>query len=151
MMTDLQNLLSDAQAPTTGTTVSTNTIDLGAAGTVPAGFIARGTPKHDLGAGKEICVDVRTVTSCTSTSSDGTVQVQLITSASADLSSPTVICSTAAIVCPAAGYRFRLRGVPPMGAHGRYLGVQYVIAVHDLTAGAFDAGLVIDPDSYTQS
>lgn len=153
MMTDLQNVLSDAQAPTTGTTVSTNTIDLGVAGTPPPGFIARGTPKSDLGGGKKVFVDVRVVTTCTSGGSN-TTQVQLITSASANLGSPTVIQSTAAIAVATlvAGYKFRLGPVPSFGnAQARYLGVQYVIATADLTAGAFDAELVVDSDSYTAS
>lgn len=141
MLIDVQNLLCDSQAPTTGTTVSTNTIDLGAPDTVVAGFQARGAAIHDQ-FGKEQEVLVQVDVQCTSTSSDGTVQVQLISSASADLSTPTVLCSSAAIIVTTLkpGYQFRLK--PPHGITQRYFGCQFVHAVHDLTAGSFTVGLV---------
>lgn len=141
-MFDKENLLSDAQAPTTGTTVSTNSIDLGTAGTVPG---LGGTVPYDVGKGTPVTVLVQVVTTCTSGGSN-TTQAQLITSASANLGSPTVIASSEAIPVASlvAGYQFRLSGIPGPGVGARYLGVQYVIATADLTAGAFDAGLVLD-------
>lgn len=136
---DKQLVLSDAQAPTTGTTVSTNTIDLGAAGTVP--FLG-GSPLNDPGRGVGVGVVVQVVTTVTSAGSS-TVQVQLVESDNADLSSGTVLCESAAIAKATlvAGYRFRLPALPK-GISKRYLGVQYVVATADLTAGAFDAYLV---------
>lgn len=144
MMFDKETLLSNAQAPTTGTTVSTNSYDLGAAGTVPG---LGGTVPYDVGKGKMVEVDVQVTTTCTSGGSN-TTKAQLITSASADLSTPTVIASSEAIAVATliAGYRFRLRGIT-QGVTQRYLGVQYVIATADLTAGAFTAGVILDVQS----
>lgn len=139
---DKQNVLSDAQAPTTGTTVSTNTIDLAAAGTVP--FLG-GTITNDIGRGTNPpAVVVQVVTTCTSGGAN-TTQAQVITSASANLGSPTVVASSEAIAVATlvAGYRFRGLALGP-GIGQRYLGVQYVIATADLTAGAFDAWLALD-------
>lgn len=144
MLLDLQTLLSDSQAPTTGTTVSTNSIDLGVAGTMPPGFQARGNAPHDLGTGAfpgKLLVQVDT----TFTSGGaGTLRVDLITSASANLGSPTILESTPALALATlvAGYQFRL--ALPVGITQRYLGVQYVIATADMTAGSITAGFLID-------
>lgn len=133
---DKQNVLSDAQAPTTGTTVSTNTIDTGDPGTLPH---VGDTPDNDISRGNPLEVIVQVVTAATSANSTAKVQVQVIDSAAANLGSPTVLASSDEILVTSltAGYRFRV-GIPkPIGQ--RYLGVQYVVTVENLTAGAFDA------------
>lgn len=143
MILDRQLLLSENQdlSQNTGTYVSTNTIDLLATGVIPGRL--GGLPVSDIGRGNapELLVQVtETFTSGTSS----TVQAQLITSATDNLGSPTVIASTAAIAHATlvAGYQFRL-AVPP-GIAQRYLGVQYVIGGAATTAGTVTAGIVLD-------
>lgn len=136
MVLDKQNTLSAAQA-ITATANSTNTIDLGAPGTVPGG----GTMKRDAGGGYPVGVLAQVVT----TFSGGTsVQAQLVESDSANLSSPSVLNETAAIPVASlvAGYKFPLGTIPP-GASKRYIGLRYVV-VGTPTAGAVTAGLVMD-------
>lgn len=138
MIFDAQNTFSDQQA-VTATAVSANTIDLGVPGTLPW---RGGTFHNDLGRGEDVEISVtctQTFLTCTS------VQVQLVTSASADLSSPTVIDQTDAILVASlvAGYKWRLGKVPP-GITQRYLGLKYVVAGSAATAGKITAGLVLD-------
>lgn len=143
---DLQNLMSDSQtiAAAAGTVVCDHSIDLGAAGTVPPGFQARGTPRHDIGASAKppklfIQID-QTVTS----GGSATIRFDLIQSDNADLSSPDILASTQAIAYATlvAGYQPRLE--LPAGISKRYIGTQYVIATATTTAGTVTAGLVAD-------
>lgn len=140
MLLDKQTLLSDAQsiAQTAGTYVSTNTIDLGVAGTIPG---IGGTPINDIGRQRHLELLVQVVETVASGGS-ATVSFQLIQSANADLSSPTVLQQTPAIAYAGltAGYQARL--AVPAGITQRYLGVQYVIATATTTAGKVTAGLV---------
>ena len=138
---DKQLVFSDAQEFLTGTTVSTNTVDLGAVGTVP--FVG-GSPSLYPSRGSDMKVLVQVVTTCTSGGSN-TTEANVITSAAAALTSPTVIASSEAIAVATlvAGYKFRGMALTPHTAQ-RYLGVQYVVAAADLTAGAFDAWLALD-------
>lgn len=142
MYLDKQTLLSDDQdlSQAAGTYVSTNTIDLGTAGTIPH---LGGTPLMDIGRGNEpdlLCQITETFTS----GGAATLTVQLIQSANADLSSPTILQTTPALALATlvAGYQFRLR-IPP-GISARYLGVQYVIGTATTTAGTVTAGIVLD-------
>ena len=130
MITDRQNQVSTAQAVTTGTIVSTDTIDLGQA--------------RDIGAGEglNLVMNVDTVFA------GGTsVQPQIITSAAANLSSPTVLASMPALALAqlAAGQSF-VFPVPPTNPQGRgqrYLGVQYVV-VGTFSTGAVTTSFVKD-------
>lgn len=132
MITDALLLLSSAQAniTTAATYVSTNTIDLGVA--------------RDVGAGRGLYVLFNVDT----TFGGGTaIQFQIITSASADLSSPTVLSSSRAIADATlvAGYQFVMPVPPVVGNGQRYLGVQYVgTGTHN--AGAISARVVLDAD-----
>lgn len=142
MMLDKQNMFSEAQsvAAVASTIVSTNSVDLGAAGTTPTGA----SIIYDIGRSNEVKVFAQVTTAVTSGGS-ATVQVQLIHSDNADLSSPTVLVETAAIAVASlvAGYQFRL-GVVPVGVSKRYLGMQYVIATATTTAGKITSGIVLD-------
>ncbi|MGH9811531.1 MAG: Bbp16 family capsid cement protein [Candidatus Acidiferrales bacterium] len=152
MLLDFQTLLANDQTligTSPSTVVSTNTIDLGAAGTIPAGFQARGSQVKDLGAGArgtrpEILVQVTTTVA---SGGAATIIFDLIMSAAADLSSPTKLHSTPAIALGTmvAGYKFRI-AIPP-GITARYLGVQYTIGGADTTGGAYSAGLLLDRES----
>ena len=120
MITDDLTLLSDAQALTSGTIVSTNSIDLGVA--------------RDLGAGEQLKIALNVDTTFVGGTS---LIVQFITSAAAALTSPTVIGQSASIVTAnlAAGddYVFTVPEIKD-GVGQRYFGVQYVIT------GTYSAG-----------
>jgi len=132
MITDANLQLSTAQ-PVTGSSVSQNAIDMGA-------YISAMQPLHVA-----FAVD----TSVTASGS-ATVAFQVISSASPDLSSPTVLNSSGAI-----GKAELTIGRAPIvvgaslntvPAGHRYIGAQYLVATGPLTAGAFTA-MPIDDSS----
>ena len=128
MITDAFLRLSDAQALTT-TAVSTNTIDLGVA--------------RDMGAGEELYVYFTVPTALAGGTS---VTFQVITSAAAALTSPTIVGSTNAIVTASlvAGYKTAVRINPSVFANGqRYLGAQYTI-VGTYTSGTVTCDIAAD-------
>lgn len=135
MITDALLQLSSAQA-VTATAVSTNTIDLGAA--------------RDLGQGEDLYV-VFGVDEAAAAAGAATVTFQLITSAAANLSTPTILVQTDAIpktdltlgrkpiaICIPSSILNSL----PVGQ--RYFGVQYTVATGPLTAGKFSAVVTLD-------
>lgn len=126
--TDKFLLFSDAQAPTTGTTVSTNVVDTT-------------TALRSIGSGEPVWLVVQCVTTATSGGSNTT---QALLEDSADNSSFATVLSSAAhaVASIVAGFNL-MRVMLPTGLR-RYLRVSYVIAVADLTAGAFDAFLTHD-------
>lgn len=139
MITDALAQLSSAQA-VTASAVSTNTIDL--------------LQARDLGPGNELQVAFSVDTTATAAGA-ATVNFQIITSASANLSSPTILVQTDAIpkATLVAGFRFAL-DIPrtQLTALGqRYLGVQYTVGTGPLTAGAFSAAVVMDYADTTKS
>lgn len=120
--------LSAAQAVTT-TAVSTNTIDL--------------SQVRDMAVGRDLYAVIDVDASVTA-SGAATVTFQVITSAAANLGSPTVIAQTDAIGKAelTAGRRPisialnpAILAAQPNGQ--RYLGVQYTVGTGPLTAGAF--------------
>lgn len=128
MITDAELRFSNAQAITTGATNSTNVIDLA----TTADISRSGGPLR--------CV-VEVTTTFTSGGS-GTLQFQLVQSASPTLSSPDVLFDSTALAKTVliAGYRPFDFLVPPTSK--RYLGIIYTVAVADMTTGAVFAGLV---------
>jgi hypothetical protein len=135
MMTDALLQLSSAQA-VTATAVSTNTIDLGVA--------------RDIGQGQSLYVVIGVDEAATSAGAT-TVTFQVINSASAALSSPTILVQTDAIgkaeltlgrkpivvQIPSA-----ILNAQPVGQ--RYLGLQYTVATGPLTAGKFTATVTME-------
>jgi len=128
MILDQLLVLSAAQA-VTATAVSTNTIDLKTA--------------RDLGTGNDVYF-VFGVNEAATAAGAATVNFQIISSASADLSSPTVIVQTDAIGKAELTLGRRpislelidsILAAQPVGQ--RYLGVRYVVATGPLTAGKF--------------
>jgi hypothetical protein len=131
MRLDKQNLLMDGLLIDTGTVVSTNSIDLYGAATAASNQV-QGATTDTLGntppfdAGKSDIEILFQVTTAFATSTS--VVFSIIMSANANLSSPTVLCSTPSIAIASLvpGYRVRL-AVPKVGVTARYLGCQAVV------------------------
>ena len=121
MITDKLLRVSEDQALTT-TAVSTNTIDLSVA--------------RDIGEGEDLYMNFAVTTALAGGTS---VKFEVITSAAADLSSPTVVGSTDAVVTASlvAGYNTAVRINPQIASLGqRYLGARYTIS------GTYSSGKV---------
>lgn len=126
MIMDAQNRPSNAQAITTGTQVSTDSIDL---------LSAQDNPGRSGQPMRAVALVSTTLTGGTS------VQAQLISSANANLSSPTVLASGPVVAEAAAVAGKVLLDVPLPDVAERYLGFQYVnVGTHG--AGAVTAGIV---------
>lgn len=132
MLTDAFLQLSDAQA-VTATAVSTNTIDLGA-------------NTRDMGPGTELFANFTVGTTFTAVGS-ATMTLQIISSAAANLGSPTVLLQSDALGKAelTAGRVISLPiGNALLAAQSkgqRYLGVNYVVATGPMTAGAISCSI----------
>ena len=129
MITDRETRFSNAQAVTTGTQYSTNVYDT-----------ADGADIN--GAGNMILyVNVGTAFA------DGTsLTVNYVQSANSDLSSPTVLATTGAVVEASLTAGARLLRLRMPSNTARYVGLQFVtVGTH--TAGTINAGLVRDADT----
>lgn len=149
MLIDSQALFSDAQTlaiSATSNALSTNTIDLGAAGTNALGF----SPILDPGRGVPVIVSSRIVLAPGGASS--TLKAQLVMADSADLGTNLVVLTQTddiPVATLVAGYRFRL-GALPAGITKRYLGMRYVNGSgNNMTGGGVTSALVnADQDTY---
>ena len=121
MITDKLLRVSEDQAITT-TAFSTDTIDLGTA--------------RDIGEGTALYMNFAVTTALANGTS---VTFEVVTSANANLSSPTVVGSSDAVLTAAltAGKNVVVRITPDIAGKGkRYLGARYTVA------GTFNAGKV---------
>jgi hypothetical protein len=128
MITDKLLRVSEDQALTT-TAVSTDTIDLS---------IAR-----DIGEGQDLFMNFAVTTALAGGTS---VKFEVISSAAANLGSPTVIGSSDAIVTAdlVAGKNVAVRINPQIASNGqRYLGARYTIS-GTYTSGKVTADVVMD-------
>jgi len=134
-MTDALLQLSSAQA-VTATAVSTNTIDLGV--------------NRDLGQGEDLYFAI-SVDEAATAAGAATVTFQIITSAAANLGSPTILVQTDAI--PKTDLTLNRKPIfirlpsailnaQPIGQ--RYLGIQYTVATGPLTAGKFSTTITLE-------
>jgi hypothetical protein len=115
-------------AAAAGTVVSTDKIDLATVG-------------RDISRHNELRAVAQLGAAVTSAGA-ATVDVQLVESASADLSSPVVLASTGALALAALTAGAVLMDIPVPATELRYLGFQYVIGTATTTAGTVNAGLV---------
>lgn len=134
MITDAQNRPSNNQLITgTGTVVSTDRIDLLSA---------------NRNVGRSFAM--RMAVSVTGTLAGGTsIQAQLVESANADGSSPTVLASGPVVALAAATAGAELLDVPIPGTAKRYLGVQYVLVGTFTGTGTVSAHVVAETDNQT--
>jgi hypothetical protein len=133
MITDAQNRPTTvSQAITgTGTVVSTDSIDLLTANR----NVGRGFP-------------MRVFCNVTVALAGGTsIQAQLIESANANLSSPTVLASGPTVALASAVAGAELLDVPIPGTAKRYLGLQFVLTGTFTGSGAVQGGVVAGTDN----
>lgn len=134
MITDAQNrptTVSQVIAGAAGTTVSTDSIDLL-------------TANRNVGRSFAMRMYCNVVVALAGGTS---IQVQLITSASANLSSPTVLASGPVVALAAAIAGAELLDVPIPGTSQRYLGLQFVTLGTFTGSGAVQGGVVSETDN----
>ncbi len=134
MILDALLQFSVAQAPTTGTTVSTNVIDLSVA--------------RDMGVGDDPGIKVLCRV-CTAFTSGGAGTLQVLVRGSTDNSTfytmaQSIAYALAALTVGAELININLPSPGAGQAVPRYLRLEYVIATADMTAGAINADLVLD-------
>lgn len=136
MILDSLNMFSDAQA-ITASAVSTNSVDLGAAGI-------------DVGTGENLYVVLNVDVAFTDSGSDSTVAVTLITDSAAGLNDTPATLQTLGTFAAlsAVGTKIIAR-IQPSASFERYLGLQYTLANGNLTTGSISAHLVHGVDSST--
>lgn len=128
----------------TASAVSTNTIDLGTA--------------RDMASGEELNMQF-TVDATALAAGAATVTFQAISSAAANLSSPTILTQTDAIGKAelTAGRKpielplGRAQLISAQALGQRFLGVQYTVATGPLTQGSFTCYLIIDPQDVNKN
>ena len=137
MICDRENQFSDAQVVTTGSEngiLSTDKMDLGVA--------------RNIGAGEELWIVVIVDTTFTSSGSDDTLAVDLVTDDNPGLNSPTVIQRLGTFpAVSAAGTAIKAR-VPFSTSYERYIGLLYTAATGPLTAGAVTAVMTKNIDAF---
>ena len=137
MICDRENQFSDAQVVTTGSEngiLSTDKMDLGVA--------------RNIGAGEEMWIVVIVDTTFTSSGSDDTLAVDLVTDDNPGLNSPTVIQRLGTFpAVSAAGTAIKAR-VPFSNSYERYIGLLYTAATGPLTAGAVTAVMTKNIDAF---
>ena len=136
MILDRQNLFSGTVDATTGvitgqaitaTAVSTDTIDLGVA--------------RDIGPGEDINVYVKSGAAFNTLTS---LTIEVITSATSNLATPTVVLSVSRTLAQLAVDSVQVRGIIPFGIAQRFLGMRYTVVGSNPTLGTVVAGLAID-------
>jgi hypothetical protein len=150
MILDAENVFSLRQSLITGgagNILSTYSVFLGTAGTLPVGLNSRGSAPHDVGAGQPIEVECKINTSVTGTAGT-TIQAQLVMADDEGLTTNLVILAQTDAIAKATlvkGYRFAIAStLPPDRISKAYLGIRYVVAVSDVLTGAVTAALTFN-------
>lgn len=141
MITDVTNLFSNAQA-ITATAPSTNTIDLGAPGTV---YGAAAAVVRDIGKGREVPLLIQVVQTFNNLTS---LQVDLQTDDNTGFASPLVAWTSGAIPLAslAAGYVFAMEDMPRR-VNERYARLLYTVVGTAPTLGQVTAGVTMGNQS----
>ena len=132
MLLDAHNTFADAQV--VAATAISNVIDLKQ---------GDDNATRNVGAGVGLWLVVKTNTTATDSGSDATLTITYETSANADLTSSTVVFSTATLAFAdfaTAGTGLIAVRVPSFD-YQEFVGVRFTVASGPLTAGAFDAFL----------
>lgn len=103
---------------------------------------------RELGGGERMWVIVDITTAVVASGGAATIDFQLITSASSSLGTPTVMYDFGAVAkgTLVAGYRL-IGALPRSTAWLQYVGLQFVIATNNITAGACMAWIGWDVDA----
>ena len=143
MITDKLDTFSDAQSlvGTLGNYLADKSKDLWSGlAALPTDTLVNMTLR-DPGRGTDVEVVGTVTTSFASSGSTGTVQMQLVMADDENLSTNLVVlASSPAAIIPVAGHMYKL-AIPP-NATKRFLGVRWVTAVQDASAGKVSAFLV---------
>lgn len=136
MIFDAQTKFSAAQA-VTATAVSTNVIDLGAAGIPYGGSVAL---TRDFGVTDKIPLAIQVVANFATLTS---LTVSVETDDNEAFSSATTVATTPAIPVAqlVAGYQFTIDDIP-FRTRERYVRLRYTVGGSNATAGAITAGVV---------
>lgn len=127
---------------------SATALNTGAAGNYNIGDIIDTTVKRDLGVGEQMWLVIGVTTSSDSAGDTATATFSLLTSAAADLGSPSVIVTSPTWLTTAMvkGTRLFSVALPMEGvAYLRYLGIRQTTGVQAFTAGNIDAYLTTQP------
>lgn len=145
MILDAQLEFAVGQLPgAVGTNLGTNVLDTGPLGGLPTANTGR-----NFGEGQRLWLDILVKT--TLVGATATLNIQLVTDSNANLTtSPVVLYQTGvvAIASWAAGTRFLIS--LPSATYKQYLGVKYVVATADITAGAVDVRIELNPQQNTK-
>lgn len=145
MLCDGQSLVNAV-----GTFLSEGSIDAGAVDTMVAAFQARGALPHDIGQGRPVFLNVQIVTDVDSAGGASTLKFELVTADNEALNSNLVsVAISGAAIAEAtlvAGYKASFPVILPAGLGAdRYYGLRFTVAGEDITAGAVDAWLSMQP------
>ena len=129
---------------------SATALNTGGAGNYNIGDVVDTTVARDLGVGKQMYLCIGVTTTATSGGS-ATGTFSLLTSAAADLGTPSVVVTspTWAVASMTAGRKLFVVALPQEGTtYLRYLGVRQTTGTAAFTAGAIDAYLTTEPPSW---
>ncbi len=129
---DTEVEFATAHAPTTGSTISTNTWKMGPLGGSPDANAGR-----DLGAGEQLFLNILVKVAADSSGDGASVEFKLMTHTTATVTSGSTLVSSGVIAQATlvAGYG---KAIPlPRGDYKEYIGVVAVVSGENLTAGQF--------------
>lgn len=136
-----------------GNVLSLKSYDQAAAGTPaavgPGGAIG-GTLLHDIGRGTGRRINLHVQITTAAVGATATLDAKFVCADDAALTTNLTILLTStpiAVATLVAGYRFRFGSIPGVIPR-RFLGMQYVVATANFTAGAMYAALCLDSEDH---